>query len=79
LKKDLPLPLRRINGTDINKMKMGTYKLSKYKKAYFYIMDRAKPFVAIYTKSNKLIFINYEDINKTEALYRVLGQSEKQK
>lgn len=35
LEKYLPLPLRRINGTAINKMKMGTYKLPKYKKHIF--------------------------------------------
>ncbi|WP_291637499.1 hypothetical protein [Clostridium sp.] len=42
-------------------------------------MDRTKPFVATYTKDNKLIFINYEDISKTEALYRVLGQKYRNK
>jgi hypothetical protein len=76
LEKELPVPLRTIKGRTINKMKMGRYKLTKYEKGYYFIMDRTKPFIAIYTKGNNLIFINYENISKTEALYRVLGQVE---
>lgn len=76
LEKNLPMVLRRINGTTINKMKMGKFKVANYKEVYFYIMDRTNPFVAIYTKDNNLIVINYEDIRRTEDLYKLLKQGE---
>lgn len=74
LEKEFPTLIRRNGGTSINKMIMGCYKVPNYKEAYFYIIDRTKPFISIYTKDNRLIVINYENVGKTEALYRSLEQ-----
>lgn len=72
LENNIPMTLRRIKGNTINKMRMGKYKVLNYNESYFYIMDKTKPFIAIYTKDNNFIAINYEDINKTKDLYKLL-------
>lgn len=72
LENNIPMTLRRIKGNTINKMRMGKYKVLNYNESYFYIMDKTKPFIAIYTKDNNFIAINYEDINKTKNLYKLL-------
>ncbi|CAM2743442.1 hypothetical protein HAHI6034_03165 [Hathewaya histolytica] len=77
MEKNIPMVLRRIKAVDINKMKMGRYKVLNYKESYFYIMDCRKPIVAIGTKDNKLIVINYQDYKKTEDLYKSLEQFKK--
>ncbi|MFX0548510.1 hypothetical protein ACOAKC_04165 [Hathewaya histolytica] len=74
MEKNILMVLRRIKAVDINKMKMGRYKVLNYKESHFYIMDRRKPIVVICTKDNKLIVINYQDYKKTEDLYKSLEQ-----
>ncbi|MBU5592282.1 hypothetical protein KQI89_10955 [Clostridium sp. MSJ-4] len=75
LEKDLPNRIRRRGGASVNKMIMGKHKAVNHKEAYFYIMDKTDPFVAIYTNDNKLIVINYENVSETEDLYRSLDKA----
>lgn len=69
LEEKLPKVLMKTNGADIGNKLMGKHKLANYDKSWLFIIDKTKPFVAVYTKDGRLVLINYEDNKKTEDLY----------
>lgn len=75
LETTLPSIITRTNGADIGDKLFGHHKLVGYEDSVLFLIDRTKPFVAIYLKDGSLILINYTDESKTEMLYRNINST----
>ncbi len=75
LETTLPSVITKTNGADIGYKLFGHHKLVGYDNAVLFLIDKTKPFVAIYLKDGSLILINYADKAKTEMLYRNINST----
>jgi uncharacterized membrane protein len=71
----MPKVLMKTNGADIENKLFGKHKLEGYDNAVLFIEDKTKPFIAIYTKNQGLILINYKDESRTDTLLEEINKN----